>query len=171
MRIDLGDRLRRRRSAGGRHRGRGTSGYFKPSDIAEGVWEWNGQLFTAAGWKQLNEQLQDQAQWALAAAISKADPTVTVDQAYNELTYDHTSGGNADFTYSGDLSFLGGPGSGPSSRYGGAPSIHYSSDGFLHLDTVNPFWPAWWFPIGSVGHFFGGLLGGNLAPQTPLGHQ
>ena len=149
----------------------GISGYFQPSDMPN-AYEWNGILYSQTGWNNLIAGLRDEAKAALAEQIVQANPALSYDEVYAHLQYDHTTGGNADFAYLGDISdlaFLPGAdaGGGTWSRYGSAPSIHMD-DGFVHLDTVNPFWAV---PLGTIGHGLFEFVFGHINPSVPMVHN
>lgn len=158
----------------------GTSGYFNPSEIAEGVWEWNGQLYTATGWGAYLDNQRELAKEALVNTISMASTSSdgsNWDAIYNSLDYDGTKGSNADFSWNGttDLNSLGlDPGlqldSGGcewSCRDGSMPSLHFN-DGMFHLDTASP---SWGFGFGLFVHGFVDLLLGNINPSVPMVHH
>lgn len=162
----------------------GVSGYFNPIDIAEGVWEWNGQLYTAHGWSAYLDTQRELAREALANAISLASSSSdggNWDEIYAHLAYNTTTGGNADFDWvdtvdSSTLTLeqlqLSVPGldSGGcewSCRDGSMPSLHFN-DGMFHLDTANP---SWGFGFGLFVHGFVDVALGHINPSVPMVHN
>jgi hypothetical protein len=100
-----------------------------------------------------------------------ANPNLNYDDVYDNLLYQKTKGGNADFAYTGDITDLNflpnyDTGGGMWSRYGSTPSIHLD-DGFAHLDTANPEWAV---PVGFLGHVFFDVLLGHINPGVPMVH-
>lgn len=162
----------------------GVSGYFNPIDIAEGVWEWNGQLYTAHGWGAYLDTQRELAREALANAISLASSSPdggNWDEIYAHLAYNTTTGSNADFdwvdTVDGStltvaqlqLSIPGLDSGGCewSCRDGSMPSLHFN-DGMFHLDTANP---SWGFGFGLFAHGFVDVVLGHINPSVPMVHN
>jgi len=141
----------------------GVSGYFNPSDIAQGVWEWNGRLLTASGYQKVVAYLVDQQRWALAKAIA-AKNGQDVRTVYDQLKYVKTVGGNSDFLPGAkiDLSFL----NPDQDNRGGDVHLHYK-DGLIHIDTFNPYSS---FPFGAIGHFLVDIVLGNINSSLPMTH-
>jgi len=140
----------------------GTSSYFDISDIAQGVWEFNGMLFGEDGYnKYILANYADRIEMqreALARAIAaNSDGTITYEQAYNSLdpTKGHLQGGNYNFV---EMDY------GPADLTCGADAtrcngIHFPASGFVHLDTSNPFAG----PVAFLEHGFVDLFLDNLA--------
>jgi RHS repeat-associated protein len=151
----------------------GVSGCFNPADLTNGINEVNGKLYTDAGFAQFEQAAIAQQKWNLAVAIAAAtgqDPTAV----YDQLNYQYTKGGNANFAY-GDPEAISslfpdcdGGGEGSECRDSDLPSIHWpntdSSGPVLHLDAGNPFSS---FPFGLFLHL--GDLTGEINSSVPFG--
>ncbi len=141
----------------------GTSGYFSPSDVAQGVWEWNGQLLTAAGWKQLTQPYSDKMQTMLAGILG-VDPS--------KLTPLGLQGGNADFSISEQTgnTFITDDSTCASGSVGircADDNLHftqlYGDDGqpsgySVHMDSADPYSGLW----GAIVHLGVDVIGGNV---------
>lgn len=121
--------------------------------------EWNGVLYTDAEFAKLEANAVEAQQEALADAIAAATGQ-SWDVVYGALGYQHTKGGNANFTYTGTgLSDLfpqcphGGEGAACRSP-GSGPSIHRVADDTVHRDMGNPFWDVFGL-FRHVGDLFG----------------
>ena len=156
--------------------GLGAQGYVNFSDWQQGLNDANGVFYTDTQYKDYIANAVEIQKDALADFISlKSD--LTWDEAYNNLSYTKTTGGNANFMWTGDssdISFIpdydtdGGEGS--KDRDGSMPSIHMpgiTGNGLpvLHLDTANPYWG---FGLGALVHGFVDVVLGNLNPRVPI---
>jgi hypothetical protein len=141
--------------------GAGPQGYVHASDLASGLYDAAGTFFTSDQYNQFilsNYGAQIDAQrTALAHKVAdSSNGKISFEQAYASLDPNggHLQGGNWNFvetTYGpGDLSC------GAASRCNG---IHFPDDGFVHLDTSNPFTG----PLGFFEHGFVDLFLGNTA--------
>jgi RHS repeat-associated protein len=158
----------------------GASGYFNPSDVSQGVWEWGGRIYSASGWTAYLENLRELAKEALTNAISLASNSSdgsNWDQIYKSLDYKTTTGGNADFTWNGTTTDLDNLNLDPalqldsggckwSCRDGSVPSLHFNDSSF-HLDTANP---SWGFGLGLFIHGFADFFLGHINPSVPMVH-
>ncbi len=157
----------------------GATGYFTNQQLAEGIYEWNGQFYSSSQWSDfLGNQVELQKE-ALADAISLASDSPdgsNWDTIYNSLNYLGTKGGNGNFAWTGDpsaISFIPGWNTGGcevTCRYGDVPSIHNPGtndigQSSLHLDSANPLWG---FGFGAFLHGLIDLAVGNLNPGVPL---
>jgi len=69
----------------------GASGYFNPSDIAQGVWEWNGQILTQQGYYDyVIKPYEDKMRAKVASDLGLSEESVTPKG-------DDLDGGNANF--------------------------------------------------------------------------
>jgi RHS repeat-associated protein len=143
----------------------GTSGYYNPSDIAQGVWEWNGQLLTAQGYYDyVIKPYEDKMAEKVAAALGIPASNVTASGV---------KGGNANFQIDentwAEKSTADGCSSdvGTGIRCGFAPSLHFESGldpsgnmiYWIHMDTANPSTGL----LGLVIHgFVDGFLGNTV---------
>jgi len=143
----------------------GTAGYFKPTDIGQGVWEYNGQLLNAAGYQALVDQMIQQAQLNVALNVAKVTGQ-PVDAIHADLKFSHIRGGNVNFVSQNGFVDFGALDAGcPSGRCGSAPSLHIKNGIFLHLDTGNP----GWVPLGTLLHVIADGIYGNLT-AVPMSH-
>jgi RHS repeat-associated protein len=133
----------------------GASGYFRPGDIMQGVYDFNGVLYTSAGWRKFVQAnfadriaMQRQAVIRALAArfgVSEAEAAdmlgKTEDGSY--------SGGNYGFKYSGPDAMC--------SAGRCNDGLHFRGD-TVHLDSANPFFgDVWSFLV----HGFVDVIYGN----------
>jgi hypothetical protein len=150
----------------------GLSGYFNPSDLAQNIWEWNGQLKTAAGWQQLTQPYSNYMQGMLASILG-VNPSA--------LTPTGLTGGNADFTISQQVgnNYIQDPDSGCSAGAFGTrcddPDLHFTQmydnsgnpNGYsLHMDSGD----LYSLPFGPIVHGFIDVILGNTIFQTGVPH-
>jgi len=150
----------------------GTSGYYNPSDIAQGVWEWNGQLLTAQGY---NDYVIEPYEDKMAAKVA-ADLGIPA----SNVTASGVGGGNANFqidenTWAEESSSDGCSSEiGPGIRCGFAPSLHFESGldslgnmiYWVHMDTANPATGL----LGLVIHGFVDFFLGNTVFSSGVPH-
>lgn len=144
--------------------------------------EWDGVLYSDDEWASFLDDRADAQRQALADAISYASDSpdgANWDYIYNHLnpykpgTEDlNIQGGNVDFTWTGDPSYLSfvpqsawDTGGCTLCRYGSMEAIHYN-DGLFHLDTASP---AWGWGLGLIMHGFVDVFLGNINPSVPIG--
>jgi hypothetical protein len=143
----------------------GTSGYYNPSDVAQGVWEWDGMLLTAAGWQHLTQSYSDQMQTVLAAILG-VDPS--------RLASLGLRGGNANFQIDAALlqSFTSADPTCQNGIFGTRCSdfnLHFGiTDGvnWVHMDSADPYTG----PLGVLEHLGKDALGGNTIWQAGVPH-
>lgn len=154
----------------------GNSGYLSTYDWTQGVNGIDGTFVSNAEFSALEAAAVGAQEEALAVAISRASRgKIPVDQALSDLTYIKTTGGHANFAWSGGVSVLqnflpnctaGGEGS--NCRVDSMPSIHWHAmlgeDPVLHFDAGDPFWG---FGLGLIVHV-GDLLG-MINSSVPFG--
>ena len=151
-------------------------GYMSNEYVATHENEWNGVLYSNSEWQTFLSDRVDAQRQALADAISYASDSP--DGSNWDYIYAHlqplpngTIGGNANFSWTGDvsaLSFVPGyltGGCEVTCRFGGIPSIHMPGDYILHLDSGNPLWG---FGLGAFVHGFFDVLLGNINPSVPM---
>jgi RHS repeat-associated protein len=143
--------------------------------------ELDGVLYSDDEYASLVVDRVDAQRQALADAMPYASASPdgsNWDYIYNHLNpYDGNGnlqiwGGNADFNWTGDPSFLDfvpqsdwdKGGCEFSWRYGSMNAIHFDNGSF-HLDTAGVNWD---FPIGAVIHGFVDVLLGNINPSLPM---
>jgi RHS repeat-associated protein len=155
--------------------GLGAQGYVNFSDWQQGLNDANGVFYTDTQYKDYIANAVEIQKDALADYIS-LNTNLTWDEAYDNLSYTKTKGGNANFEWTGDPSDIdfipgydSGGGEGSLDREGSMPSIHMPgmADGLpvLHLDTANPYWG---FGLGALVHGFVDVVLGNLNPSVPI---
>jgi len=148
----------------------GTCGYFDNSDIAQGVWEWNGVLLTEAGWNEVTQPYSDKMQGLLAAILG-------VNVA--GLTPLGLKGGNANFKISEAVgnAFISSDSTCQSGLFGTRCddfTLHFSqqsgNDGApywtVHMDSAD----AYSVPFGLVMHGIIDVIGGNTIFQGGVPH-
>ncbi len=138
--------------------------------------EQNGVLYSDSEWAQFISGKVDSQHGALAGAlydaIMQANPNanITLQGVYNDLVPQGVNGGNADFTWTGDssyISFIPHSDTGGcefTCRVGSFPSIHMDH-WTIHLDTGNPMWG---FGLGFFVHLFVDMGLGNINPSVPF---
>ena len=151
-------------------------GYMSNQYVATHENEYNGVLYSKSEWQTFLLDRVDAQRQALTDAIVAANPGLDWGDVYGDLQYLYTKGGNANFSYEGDVSDLGfvpGYDTGGcelTCRYGGIPSIHMpgsdaEGDPILHLDSGDPLWG---FGLGAIVHGFVDVLLGNINPAVPM---
>jgi len=142
------------------------------TDLVQGINEWGGNFYSNAQFQsQVIQPAQDQQRRALANAIASVngqDPSYV----YDQLSWEKTVGGNADFRPGKiDLSFLDPEfsltNSNSFNHYGAFPAIHMHGDGLIHLDTANP---LALLPLGALGHLIFDLTLGSINGSVPMPH-
>lgn len=146
-------------------------------DLAQGLHDAEGTFYTDTQYKSYVDGAVETQKDALADFISLRTD-LSWDEAYDDLSFTKTKGGNANFAWTGDpndIDFIpgydSGGGEGSADRVGSMPSIHMpgvTSDGglpILHLDTANPYWG---FGFGAFVHGFVDVLIGNINPSVPI---
>src|SRR6266478_3596689 len=150
----------------------GTSGYFNPSDVAQGIWEWNGRLLTAVGYyKYVLKPYEDKMAAKIAARLG-LDP--------GDLQATGVKGGNANFAISEEVFNNATATSGcsegiaPGIRCGTVPSLHFESGLVLgnmtysvHMDTANP---AAGLGLGMIVHGLVDVFLGNTVLSSGVPH-
>ena len=137
----------------------GAAGYVLFSDIQQGMYEWNGTFYSDTQFQNeiVNpnvELVREQMVEAMSLASNSPDGS-NWNYIYANLDPDDENGnlqihgGNVDFSWSGDDSYLdfvpesawdNGPNGGCTlCRYGGMDAIHFSN-GLFHLDTAGVQW-------------------------------
>jgi RHS repeat-associated protein len=131
----------------------GATGYYRPSDLASGINEFNGKLYTGANWNKLMamtyaDRIEAQREALARVLAEQSGGRITYEQAYAGLSVSNgfLQGGNWNFVITDQTiaTFFqtARPGSG----------LHFEN-GFVHLDSGSRF---------SFAHFFVDLLGGNI---------
>jgi RHS repeat-associated protein len=155
----------------------GAQGYYNPSDLSQGVYEWDGHLYNPSQWSDFIDNRREAVREALAEKLSLASNSPNGDDwdtIYKNLQYITTKGGNADFAYNGSLVDIGlsyimgddGTGCEVTCRDGDMPSVHFHNSMF-HLDTANPMWG---YGLGLVIHGINDVGFGNINPGVPMLH-
>jgi hypothetical protein len=141
----------------------GTSGYFRPSDIAQGVYEINGKLYNEANYQeyirqQYAPQIESQRTALLNAIAGKLSIPVhcsegvpdCADNYVGKADDGYVKGGNFNFPTTLSSSLC------PSGRCD--DGIHITANGYVHLDSANPQNVPW----GTIVHFGIDIIVGNL---------